>query len=76
MALLRFQAGFELKVPCVQSRRLVVSVLSLMREDIFCHGDFRGPSPQCRRRRLLVLVLNDVFRCEKFWLTDHMWITV
>ena len=66
----------ELKVPCVQSRRFLVAELIMVREELLFPVGFRGQTPQCRRRLLLLLVLTEVFRREKFWLIDHIWIDV
>ena len=66
----------ELKVHCVQSHRLVVAEVFLIREELLFPVCFRGRTSQCRRRLLLVFVLTEVFHREKFWLINHIWIDV
>ena len=53
------------KVSCVQSCRFLVTVLSLVRDEWWFPEGFGVQIPQCRKRQLLVLALNGVFRREK-----------
>ena len=55
----------EVTVPCVQCRRLLVTAVSPVRQELYFSVVFHGQGPQYRSRRLLGLLLTEVIRRGK-----------